>query len=255
MATFARWCYRHRIIVLIAWLVVLATVIGFDRTVGNAYSNSFTLPGTESAKALSLLSTALPKQSGDSDSIVWHVSHGSVNDPAVRTRMSALLQLVAKSSSVAAVRSPYTPTGAAQISRDGKTAYATVLFTKLANELQSWRRRARHRPDQGGGPVRPRGRDRRSGHRAGHPGAALQQRSHRPDRRRHHHPDRLWLAAGHGPAADHGRRGAGHGDLRHQPALARARASPTSRPRWPPSSAWASASTTRCSSSPATGRA
>jgi RND superfamily putative drug exporter len=135
MASFARWCYRHRIVVLVAWLAVLATVIGVDRTVGNAYSNSFTLPGTESAKALSLLSVALPKQSGDSDSIVWQVSRGSVNDPAVRARITALLQLVAKAPSVAAVGSPYTPTGAAQISRDGKTAYATVLFTKLANEL------------------------------------------------------------------------------------------------------------------------
>ena len=135
MASFARWCYRHRIIVLVAWLVVLATVIGVDRSVGNAYTNTFSLPGTQSTKALSLLSAALPKQSGDSDSIVWHVASGSVNDPAVRNRMTALLQLVAKAPAVAGVRSPYTPAGAVQISRDGKTAYATVVFTKLANAL------------------------------------------------------------------------------------------------------------------------
>jgi len=135
MAVFARWCYRHRIVVVVAWLVVLGTVIGVDHTVGNAYSNSFSLPGTESAKALNLLSATLPKQSGDSDSIVWHVSSGTVNDPSVRTRITALLQLVAKAPSVAAVTSPYTPTGAVQISRDGKTAYATVVFTKLAAEL------------------------------------------------------------------------------------------------------------------------
>ena len=89
MAVFARWCYRHRIVVVVAWLVVLGTVIGVDHTVGNAYSNSFTLPGTESAKALTLLSAALPKQSGDADSIVWHVSSGTVNDPVVRNRRSA----------------------------------------------------------------------------------------------------------------------------------------------------------------------
>jgi putative drug exporter of the RND superfamily len=135
MASFARWCYRHRLIVVIAWIVILATVVGVDRTVGNAYSNSFTLPGTESAKALGLLSTALPAQSGDSDSIVWHVSSGSVSAPAVRNRITALLQLVAKSRSVAGVRSPYSPAGAGQISRDGKTAFAAVLFTKLANQL------------------------------------------------------------------------------------------------------------------------
>jgi RND superfamily putative drug exporter len=135
VASFARWCYRHRIVVLVAWLVVLATVIGVDRSVGNAYTNTFNLPGTQSTKALSLLSAALPKQSGDSDSIVWHVANGSVNDPAVRNRTTALLQLVAKSPSVASVSSPYSPTGVAQISRDGRTAYATVVFTKLANAL------------------------------------------------------------------------------------------------------------------------
>jgi RND superfamily putative drug exporter len=135
MASFARWCYRHRIIVLVAWLVVLATVIGVEHRVGSAYTNTFNLPGTESTKALNLLSAALPKQSGDSDSIVWHVANGSVNGPAVRTRITALLQLVAKAPSVASVTSPYSPRGAAQISRDGKTAYATVVFTKLANAL------------------------------------------------------------------------------------------------------------------------
>ncbi len=135
MASFARWCFRHRLIVVIAWLVVLATVIGVDRSVGNAYTNTFNLPGTQSTEALNLLSAALPKQSGDSDSIVWHVASGSVNEPAVRTRLTALLQLVAKSPSVAGVTSPYAPAGAAQISRDGRTAYATVVFTKLANAL------------------------------------------------------------------------------------------------------------------------
>ena len=135
MASFARWCFRHRLIVVIAWLAVLAIVIGVDRSVGNAYTNTFNLPGTQSTEALNLLSAALPKQSGDSDSIVWHVASGSVNEPAVRTRLTALLQLVAKSPSVAGVTSPYAPAGAAQISRDGRTAYATVVFTKLANAL------------------------------------------------------------------------------------------------------------------------
>jgi RND superfamily putative drug exporter len=77
----------------------------------------------------------MPKQSGDSDTIVWHVTSGSVKDATVRARITALLELVAKAPSVALVSGPYTPAGAAQISRDGRTAYATVVFTKLAPEL------------------------------------------------------------------------------------------------------------------------
>ncbi len=135
MASFAHWCYRHRVVVLVVWLAVLASFFGIDRAVGNAYSNSFNLPGTESSKALSMLTAAMPKQSGDSDSLVWHVASGSVSDPAVRSRMTALLQLVSHSPSVAAVTSPYSKVGAAQVSRDGRTAYATILFTKLAPEI------------------------------------------------------------------------------------------------------------------------
>ena len=91
MASFARWCYRHRRIVVIAWLAVLISVIGIERAVGSAYSETFTLPGTESSQAQTLLASALPKQAGDSDTIVWHVRDGSVNDPNVQARIQALL--------------------------------------------------------------------------------------------------------------------------------------------------------------------
>ena len=30
MARLARWCYRHRFVVVLAWLVVLLSVIGID---------------------------------------------------------------------------------------------------------------------------------------------------------------------------------------------------------------------------------
>ena len=132
VARFARWCYRHRVIVVIAWLVVLVSVIGIERTVGSAYSNAYTLPGTESSRALTLLMAALPQQAGDSDTVVWHTPSGSVSDPAIMARMQSLLKAVAAVPSVAAVSSPYDPTGAAQITKDGKTAYARVDFTKQA---------------------------------------------------------------------------------------------------------------------------
>jgi RND superfamily putative drug exporter len=135
VASFARWCYQHRVIVVIVWLAVLLSVIGIERLVGSAYSNAFTLPGTESSRALDLLSAALPKQAGDSDTIVWHVDSGSVNDPAVQKRVQFVLEEVGAAPSVTAVRSPYGPGGAAQISKDGKTAYATVVFNKQAESL------------------------------------------------------------------------------------------------------------------------
>ena len=135
MSSLVRWCYRHRVIVVVAWLAVLFSVVGIERAVGSAYSTTFSLPGTESSRALSLLRSALPNQAGDSDTIVWHVRSGSVAAPAVRARIEALLRKAAAAPSVASVRSPYGPAGAAQISRDGKTAFATVNFAQQAQSL------------------------------------------------------------------------------------------------------------------------
>ena len=135
MAGLARWCYRRRVIVVVAWLLVLFSVVGIEQVVGSAYSSSFTLPGTESSRALELLSSALPQQSGDSDTIVWHTPDGSVNDPAVKARIQVLLEQVAAAPSVTLVRSPYDSAGVGQISQDGKIAFATVVFAGLAPSL------------------------------------------------------------------------------------------------------------------------
>ncbi|MDH6127286.1 putative membrane protein YdfJ with MMPL/SSD domain [Kitasatospora sp. GP82] len=64
-----------------------------------------------------------------------HVRDGSVRDTAVRQKVTSMLDQVAKLPSVASVTSMYGPTGAPQISRDGRTAYATVTFDAPADRI------------------------------------------------------------------------------------------------------------------------
>jgi RND superfamily putative drug exporter len=135
LAALARWCFHHRTVVVLTWIAALVCLIAVERSVGSAYSTAFTLPGTESFKALNLLQAAMPKQAGDSATIVWHVSSGTVNDAAAQARIVPMLDKVRASRSVAAVVSPFDPTGAAQISRDGMTAFAAVEFAKLAQNM------------------------------------------------------------------------------------------------------------------------
>jgi RND superfamily putative drug exporter len=117
-----------------------------SQMVKTSYDNSFLLPGTDSSNAIQLLQRTVPAQAGDSDTIVWHVDHGSVRDRAVQARISAMLARVARAPEVAAVASPYVPPagsrgggsgsgGQAAISRDGRTAFATVNFTQRAGNL------------------------------------------------------------------------------------------------------------------------
>ncbi|MCW2860571.1 MAG: hypothetical protein JWP48_2279, partial [Actinoallomurus sp.] len=135
MSVLARWCYRHRLIVVLLWVVAVAGLGVASKAVGSAYSDNFSLPGTESTRALQLLQKSLPAQSGDSATVVWQTSQGTVRDAAVRQRMTPVLDKIAKSPSVTSVTSPYDPRGTRQISKDGRTAYAQISFGQLANKL------------------------------------------------------------------------------------------------------------------------
>ena len=139
MSAIARWCFRHRFAVIAAWVLMLVGLGALAQAVKSDYNNSFSLPGTGSTTAQQLLAKAIPAQAGDSDTIVWQVSHGTVRDATVTTRMSGALKQIATMPEVAAVISPYGPHRAAQISRDGRTAYATVDFSKQANNLTGLR--------------------------------------------------------------------------------------------------------------------
>ena len=128
MATMARWCFRRRAWVLIGWLALLAVLGVTGRAAGSTYSDALTLPGTGSTTARNLLEKAFPRNAGDQDTIVWRASSGSVRAPAVRARITAMLDEVAAAPAVASVISPYSARGAAQVSRNGQIAYATVVF-------------------------------------------------------------------------------------------------------------------------------
>jgi putative drug exporter of the RND superfamily len=135
MSAIARWCYQHRFAVITAWIGLLIGLAVVSQAVKTSYDNSLTLPGTGSGSAQDLLLRSAPAQAGDSDQIVWQVSHGGVRDPGVQQRMSAMLARVSHLPEVASVASPYRPEGKVQVSSDGRTAYATVNFTKTSDNL------------------------------------------------------------------------------------------------------------------------
>jgi RND superfamily putative drug exporter len=131
----ARWCVAHRRRVVVAWVAVavLATVVA--HAVGPSYVTVFSLPGTESQRAVDLLKHEFKAQSGDADTIVFHVANGTIDSPAVRAAMTPLLARVRALSDVAGVVSPYSSRGAVQVSPDRMAAFATVNYDKPANVL------------------------------------------------------------------------------------------------------------------------
>jgi len=123
--------------VVAVWVAVavLATVLA--QSVGSNYVSVFSLPGTQSQRASDLLKREFRAQSGDVDTIVFHVSQGTIDSPAVRAAVAPLLSSVGKLADVAGIVSPYASAGAVQVSANRMTAFATVNYDRPANQLPS----------------------------------------------------------------------------------------------------------------------
>src|SRR4051794_35414791 len=133
MRRLASFSHDRRRLVASLWVALILVAGGLASGVGSGYVNNFTLPGTESQRALDLLRDRFPQQAGDTSQIVFHAKRGSLNDPNNKAAIDAVVAKVARMPSVAATISPYKNTAA--ISKDGKTAYASLLFDKQAVDL------------------------------------------------------------------------------------------------------------------------
>jgi RND superfamily putative drug exporter len=121
--------------VFVAWLVVAVLTTVVASAVGRNYATNFTLPGTQSQKALDLLKKEFPAQSGDVDTIVFHTENGTIDDAQVKAAMTKLLDQVSGDPHVVSVRSPYDPEGSVQVSQDRRTAFATINYDKPSNQV------------------------------------------------------------------------------------------------------------------------
>ncbi|WP_369215224.1 MMPL family transporter [Streptomyces flavofungini] len=136
MAALARWCVRHRLVTVLFWLLALGGAATAAAVAGTAYSNDYEVPGTESGRASALLDKGFHGLGGDSDTVVWRTGPGtSVRAADVEQTMSDTLDRIAAQPAVASVTSPYGDGGAARISQDGRTAYATVTFREQADDI------------------------------------------------------------------------------------------------------------------------
>jgi RND superfamily putative drug exporter len=125
MRSLARWCFTHKFIVLGVWIVALVGIGGLNASAGSGYTDSFSLPGTESTTALTLLQDNFNTESTDTNQIVFAAD--DVRSGDARTRIEETLKKVADGPHVERVDSPFAKGAAAQqISKDGTVAFANV---------------------------------------------------------------------------------------------------------------------------------
>ena len=132
LARLAGWSQRHRWWALGLWVLVLAVLTVGSQAVGSDYHNDFSLPGTESQRAVDTLRQRAPVRAGDTIQVVVG-DPGGVTAPATQRRVEAMLDRVRAMPHIADVQSPFAGPGA--VSPDGTIAYATVTLDGLAQDV------------------------------------------------------------------------------------------------------------------------
>ena len=132
MATFlyrlGRFLFRRRRLVLMLWIVVLAGVGIGSASVNGKTSDAFTLPGTQSQKAIDLLGKEFPQASagGATARVVFEAPSGEKLTSATnQSDIEALVAKLMKAPQVATVSDPFE---SRQVSRDGTIAFAGVTY-------------------------------------------------------------------------------------------------------------------------------
>jgi putative drug exporter of the RND superfamily len=131
----ARFCARHRFMVLTVWLVAAVALVGVSHHLGDNTNDSLTLPGTNSQHATDTLASSFPDQANGTSPIVLHVSNGKLTDSKYASAVNQAAADVANAPDVASVVNPLTSQGAAALSKDQATGYLSVTLSVNPGQL------------------------------------------------------------------------------------------------------------------------
>jgi len=128
-----RFSYQRRRLVAAIWAAIIVALGVGALALGGSTTNTFSIPGTESQRALDALKSDLPAASGASATVVVKAPDGkTLADPAVKAAVGATVAKAAKVPEVVAAIDPFTSKA---ISPDGRTGLISVQFAKPADEL------------------------------------------------------------------------------------------------------------------------
>jgi len=135
MKALARWSFRRPWLVVALWVLALVTVRLIGLVSGSSFNDNFQPPNTDSTRAQAMLEAAAPAAAGDTSRTVFAAKAGTVGDPANRSRVEATVAAVSRLPHVTGVTSPFAREAHEQVARDGRVAFATIQFDRLAQDL------------------------------------------------------------------------------------------------------------------------
>lgn len=130
-----RFSFRRRRLVVALWLALLVAAGVGAATLSGTTTDSFTIPGSPSQKAIDQLALKFPQASagGATARVVFAAPSGhTLSDTATKAAVESVTAELAKAPQVANVTDPFTAGG---LSRSGTIGYAQVTYTVAAAEL------------------------------------------------------------------------------------------------------------------------
>ena len=127
IARLGGWCFAHRRIVAVVWIVLLAGSTIASTLVGSAYSADFDVPASESADGLATVQEFFPGKGGARGGSIVFSSAEGIDQPDVQAVTEQYSQEVGEIDQTSIV-SPYSEFGVQQVSPDRTIAFAQVNF-------------------------------------------------------------------------------------------------------------------------------
>jgi putative drug exporter of the RND superfamily len=127
------WAFRRRRTVLLAWITVLGLVIASASAFSGQTNDKFSVPGTESQQAQDLLEQKFPGAGGASARMVFAAPAGEkLTDKENKDAVEASLAQAKQADGVTQVVDPYE---ANTITKDGRIAYADVIYPVPSDQI------------------------------------------------------------------------------------------------------------------------
>src|SRR5437868_2204105 len=135
-----RSSFRHRRLVLALWIAAVAVLGASAAAFNGPTSSNFSMPGTESQRALDALAEQFPQAAGATGTIVVAAPQGqALSSPG---NMAAVQALTKEAASLPGVLAALDPFQIGAVSQDGRHALVQVQFAETTDNLSAAQRTA-----------------------------------------------------------------------------------------------------------------
>ena len=131
LARLARFCYRRRRLVLLAWIVGVLALVFVGFRYGAPSDNEYSGGESHSARAQALIEQHFPEQQGDTLTLAIKAENG-IDDPAARQKIEQVIADLEASPVTGPVTSPYEDESL--VTQDRRIARTTIPLTDIEVE-------------------------------------------------------------------------------------------------------------------------